>query len=208
MLPCLNELEEAQQLFVLYWKTINPHLPSGPVHPCQLKESIPDIRGVWCTFSFLFYFKSMFLLANSEDPDQMPHSAASDLGLHCLPMSQKWYTRLIWVKQTALLKHNTALQFHFISKALTKTIQIWWWSMWYWGHIFPITVYISGWLGQAMVLGSFPCQGFLLLLHIVGQGPAVLAAGAGQVGCFFLNCSFRLSYLPFLMLHLLGDGWT
>ena len=26
------------------------------------------------------------LFANSEDPDQMPHSAASDLGLHCLPI--------------------------------------------------------------------------------------------------------------------------
>ena len=25
------------------------------------------------------------LFANSADPDQMPHSAASDLGLHCLP---------------------------------------------------------------------------------------------------------------------------
>ena len=25
------------------------------------------------------------LFANSEDPDQMPHSPASDLGLHCLP---------------------------------------------------------------------------------------------------------------------------
>ena len=25
------------------------------------------------------------VLANSEDPDQTPHSAASDLGLHCLP---------------------------------------------------------------------------------------------------------------------------
>ena len=25
------------------------------------------------------------LFANSGDPDQMPHSAASDLGLHCLP---------------------------------------------------------------------------------------------------------------------------
>ena len=25
------------------------------------------------------------LFANSEDPDQTPHSAASDLGLHCLP---------------------------------------------------------------------------------------------------------------------------
>ena len=36
-----------------------------------------------------------------------------------------------------------------------------------------------------MVLGSFQCRGILLLLHIVGQGPAVLAAGAGRVGYFF-----------------------
>ena len=27
------------------------------------------------------------LFANSGDPDQMPHSAASDLGLHCLPIT-------------------------------------------------------------------------------------------------------------------------
>ena len=27
------------------------------------------------------------MLANSGDPDQMPHSVASDLGLHCLPMT-------------------------------------------------------------------------------------------------------------------------
>ena len=40
----------------------------------------------------------MFLLANSEDPDQTPRSAASDLRLHCLPMSQKWDARLTWVK--------------------------------------------------------------------------------------------------------------
>ena len=26
------------------------------------------------------------LFANSEDPNQMLHSAASDLGLHCLPV--------------------------------------------------------------------------------------------------------------------------
>ena len=26
------------------------------------------------------------LFANSGDPDQMPHDAASDLGLHCLPI--------------------------------------------------------------------------------------------------------------------------
>ena len=33
----------------------------------------------------------------NEDPDQTPRSAASDLGLHCLPVSQKWDARLIWV---------------------------------------------------------------------------------------------------------------
>ena len=36
---------------------------------------------------------------------------------------------------------------------------------------------------------------------------AVLAAGAGRVGLIFFFKS-RLSYLPFLMPHLLGDGWT
>ena len=32
-----------------------------------------------------------------------------------------------------------------------------------------------------MVLGSFQCWGVLLLLHIVGQGPPVLAARVGQI---------------------------
>ena len=43
----------------------------------------------------------------------------------------------------------------------------------------------SGWLGWAMVLGTFQCRSVLLLLHIVVQGPAVLAAGAGRVGYIF-----------------------
>ena len=30
------------------------------------------------------------LSANSGDPDQMPHSVASDLGLHCLPITLSW----------------------------------------------------------------------------------------------------------------------
>ena len=75
--------------------------------------------------------------------------------------------------------------------------------------MFPQTKSIRGWLGRAMVLGSFQWRGVLLLWHTVGQGPAVLAAGVGWVGCFF--CLFfksRLSYLPCLMHHLLGDGWT
>ena len=51
-----------------------------------------------------------------------------------------------------------------------------------------------GWLGRAMVLGCFQCRGVLLLWYMVGQGLAVLAAGAGWVGCFF----FYLVYPIFL----------
>ena len=54
-----------------------------------------NFRGVWCTFFFFFFWK--FLLANSEDPYQTPRSVATDMGLHCLPMSRKWDARLIWV---------------------------------------------------------------------------------------------------------------
>ena len=49
---------------------------------------------------------------NSEDPDQTPRSAASDLGLSCLPMPifNKKVTRLVWVKQSLLNQHfNNAL---------------------------------------------------------------------------------------------------
>ena len=35
------------------------------------------------------------IFANSGDPDQTPHYAASDLGLHCLPMSHNKDARLI-----------------------------------------------------------------------------------------------------------------
>ena len=45
-----------------------------------------------------------------------------------------------------------------------------------------------------MVQGTFQCRGVLLLLHIVGQGPAVLAAGAGRVGYIFFYFS---SIFPF-----------
>ena len=36
--------------------------------------------------------------ANSGDTDQTPRSEARDMGLHCLPRSQKWGARHIWVK--------------------------------------------------------------------------------------------------------------
>ena len=39
------------------------------------------------------------LFANSGEPDQRPHSAASDLGLHCLPLTLLQVSRLQWVNQ-------------------------------------------------------------------------------------------------------------
>ena len=38
--------------------------------------------------------------ANSGDPDQTPHSVASDLGLHYLPMSYKKEAMHIWVNKS------------------------------------------------------------------------------------------------------------
>ena len=38
------------------------------------------------------------VFAYSEDPDQMPHSAVSDLGLHCLPNTLLGVSQLQWVK--------------------------------------------------------------------------------------------------------------
>ena len=39
------------------------------------------------------------LFANSGDPDQTTHSAASDLDLHCFPITLLGASRLQWVKQ-------------------------------------------------------------------------------------------------------------
>ena len=46
---------------------------------------------------FFFKLKSNILLEISEDPDQTPRSAASDLGLHCLSIFHKKDARHIRV---------------------------------------------------------------------------------------------------------------
>ena len=43
--------------------------------------------------------ESISLRQSSGDPDQMPHSVASGLGLHSLPMSHKKDARITWVKK-------------------------------------------------------------------------------------------------------------
>ena len=49
-------------------------------------KTICHFRGVGSIVLLLFYFKWKILLANSVDPDQMPH-VASDLRLHYLPVT-------------------------------------------------------------------------------------------------------------------------
>ena len=38
------------------------------------------------------------LFANSGYPNQMPHSAASDMGLQCLPVTHLGVSQIQWVK--------------------------------------------------------------------------------------------------------------
>ena len=47
------------------------------------------------------------LFATSGDPDHMPHSAASDLGLHCLPVTLLGVSRLQWVNIPIQLPEQT-----------------------------------------------------------------------------------------------------
>ena len=50
-----------------------------------------------------------YLSANSGDPDQTPRSAASDLGLHCLPINLLRVSRLQWVKSLVSFGLNIIL---------------------------------------------------------------------------------------------------
>ena len=51
---------------------------------------------------FLCFIEIRVRIANSVDLDQTPRNAASDLGLHCLPMSLLWDTRHKWVTTEGL----------------------------------------------------------------------------------------------------------
>ena len=69
--------------------------PNGLVYLKALDCSISNRKGMF--ISLLLHVPCFIEIpvfnANSVDPDQMPHSMASDLGLHCLPMSLLWEAR-------------------------------------------------------------------------------------------------------------------
>ena len=62
----------------------NPFMQGGLSYLSFLDSSIANIRGVWIVFFIIPCFIEIPVRnTNSVDPDQMPRSAASDLGLHC-----------------------------------------------------------------------------------------------------------------------------
>ena len=73
---------------------INPYLTNGFSHHYQLGESTFIFRGVRSDFYILSDFSMKFLCANRIAPDGTPRSAASHLGLFCLPLSHKRDARL------------------------------------------------------------------------------------------------------------------
>ena len=65
-----------------YSSYINPFMPGGFFCFNSLDRFIFNIRGVCLFFVFSCFVEISALNANRIDPDQTPHSAASDLGLH------------------------------------------------------------------------------------------------------------------------------
>ena len=77
-------------LAIVFYLQFNPYLTNGLSHHYHLGESTFIFRGHRCNFKILFHFSMKFLLqANGIAPDGTPRSAASHLGLYCLPMSHK-----------------------------------------------------------------------------------------------------------------------
>ena len=73
----------------------------------MLDESICHFRGVRSILSPLFYFLIKIMLANNVDPDQIPYYVASDLGLHCLPMTLLHVSGLKWVNLKFVTTHSS-----------------------------------------------------------------------------------------------------
>ena len=81
--------------FSISSQLLNPYSTNGFSHHYHLGESTFMSRGLRSNFQFSAHFSMKFLLANRIAPDGTPRSAASHLGLYCLPMSHEKDARLI-----------------------------------------------------------------------------------------------------------------
>ena len=60
--------------------------------------------------------------ANNGDSDQMPHFAASGLGLHCLSVTLLGVSRLKWVKVPITTEQTILLNLFFVLFFIEKEI--------------------------------------------------------------------------------------
>ena len=76
-------------------KHFNPYLTNEFSHHYHNDESTFTFKGIRSDFlNFIHFFSMKILSANRIAPDGTSRSAASHLGLFCLPMSHKKDTRL------------------------------------------------------------------------------------------------------------------
>ena len=86
-------------------------MPNAFSHLYQLDEFISNFRVVgWC-FSFS-NFKRNFCLQTVENLIRHHIFAASDLVLHCLPVSHKKDDRLIWVNAMSKIRRKKIQNSH------------------------------------------------------------------------------------------------
>ena len=69
------------------------HMSHGNFYLNPSDRPIFNIRGVWLVFFIIIFMATSEFNANSVDPDQTQHSAASDLDLLCFPMLLLWGAR-------------------------------------------------------------------------------------------------------------------
>ena len=92
--PCLTNLCQMDFPIFINWTSSFPikGLSGGIFH------FYSNCNRTLCKQTLETLLRHRILQANIGDPIETLHSAASDLGLHCLYMSHKKDTRLIWVK--------------------------------------------------------------------------------------------------------------
>ena len=81
-------------------------MPTGLFYLRSLDSSISNIRLSNLFSSLPNFIEIPLFNANRVDPDQTPRSAASDLGLHCSPISFLWKTRHKWVNDYGSLNQR------------------------------------------------------------------------------------------------------
>ena len=135
---------------------------------------------------YLFLIK---LFANSGDPDQTPHSAASDLGLHWLPITLLRVSRLQWIKYGTIVNSKDCDQ----TALLHKLICAYAWQM-SWGTMFHAAAYnyvftekiIKAYKAPDKISWQQQEDIFFLLFHNMGLSFTIITPDTLSFFLFFL----------------------